>query len=172
MMASADYSGYLAVGEVLRPHGIRGSVKVRPLTDNLRRYDDLDYVFVESDGELVRKDITALEYAPNSVLLRLEGVNDANLAESLRGSTLYIREDQRVSLPEGSFFIYEMIGVGVETEDGRSVGEVTDVIPNPANDIYVVEGRGKTHYIPAVRAIVTLVDTERRLMIVRWIDGL
>ena len=107
------------------------------------------------------------------VILKLEGADDRNAAEALRGKELYITEDDLPELPEGQYYVRDLIGMSVTEEDGNLLGHVTDVLQNTAQDIFEVESEnGKKLLIPKVEQFVLDVDAEKREITVRLIEGM
>ena len=125
---------------MLRPHGVRGEVRVLPHTDNPERFTWLKEVYIsEIDSQAV-----VVEYArfhKEWVLLKLEGYDDRNAAENLRSQLLLIREDQAIPLEEDEYFLFQLIGLTVNSEDGEHLGEVVEVIETGANNVFVVHGQ-------------------------------
>lgn len=159
----------VAIGEVLRPHGVRGEVRVKPLTAHPERFLHLEEVYVEG----VRRRVRAARVAAGAVILSLEGCEDRGAAELLRGRLLEVDRDHVHPLPEGEYYWFQLRGLRVLTTEGRPVGRVVDVEPNPAHDLLVVEGEaGRRFLVPAVRALVAEVDLEGGRLLVRDIPGL
>jgi 16S rRNA processing protein RimM len=144
----------LAVGRIARAHGIRGEVSVEPLTEIPSRFEPGSVLRLE-DGRTLT--VEAARPHQQWLLVRFHEVPDRTAAEALRGGVLLIAMDQVPPAPEGSFWIHEVVGLEVITEDGRSLGRIREVQPNPANDLWVTEDGAA---IPANRELVTEVDVE------------
>lgn len=161
----------VAIGEIVRPHGVRGEVRVRPLTAHPERFLHLEEVYVEGVPRRVR----AARVAAGDVILALEGCHDRDAAALLRGRLLEVDAPRVHPLPEGEYYWFQLCGLRVFTTEGRRVGRVVDVEPNPAHDLLVVEEEGarpRRFLIPAVRALVAEVDLEGGRLVVRNIPGL
>ena len=158
-------STHLMIGEVLRPQGIRGEVKVRPDTNDPERFYDLDHVFLLRGGEYIERKIKVSRVDPDAVYLTFEGVTDRNAAEALRGEFIYIDREHAVQLPENMNFICDLIGCkGVDT-NGRELGEMTDVLQPGGNDVYVFHGPLGEVLVPALKSVVTEVNVaEKRIV--------
>ena len=146
----------LIVGEVLRPQGLRGEVKVRPLTDNPERFCALRRVFL---GEQERR-CRCVRVHEGFAYLQIDGVFSREAAEAIRGTLLRIRREDAVPLPEDTNFICDLIGCeGVDTE-GKSWGTLTDVLQPGGCDVYVFRrANGAELLLPALKKVVLTVDT-------------
>jgi 16S rRNA processing protein RimM len=159
----------LIVGELVGPHGILGEVKLYPLTDypeRLPRYRRL--VLMLPDGSWQEVRVQRARPHKNIWLLKLKDVSTPEAAEALRGAQVLIRKEQVQPLPEGQFYIHEVIGLRVVTPEGEELGTVTDVLRNPANDVYVAG----PYMIPAVKALVERIDPAAGVLVVRSRDAL
>jgi len=159
----------IVVGVVTKPHGIRGEVAVQNRSDNPERWTPGTVVFDREGTELRVGD---LRHHGATLLVRFEGVDDRTAAEKLRGRELLVPESWLPPLPEGEWWPHQIEGCAVVTERGRDLGIVTDVIANPANDIWVaVDGSGTETLIPVLADVLLMVEVGRRV-VVRDIPGL
>ena len=166
-------SNWVTIAKVTRAHGTRGEVKALPLTDFPERFSLLDAAHLELDDGTVRKvRIEQARNRPPFVILKFAEVRTASEAEALRDSFLVIERDQTVGLPPGTFYDFDMIGLEVYTESGEQVGQITDVLHLPANDVYVVKTAEKEALLPATHEVVLEVDVPAKRMRVRLPDGL
>jgi 16S rRNA processing protein RimM len=159
----------VVIGVVTRPSGLKGEVRVKPFTDRVERFGELEEVAVfppKGQPWLVRP--THWRTHAGWVFLTIEGVRDLAGAEAMRDAELRIRKDMRYELEEGAYWVEDLVGMVAETDDGRSLGTIREVLQYPANDVYVTEHC----LIPAVREMLVSVDIEGRKMIVRAIPGL
>ena len=161
-----DKEKYLEAGQIVNTHGVRGEVKIMPWADSpefIRKFKTL-YI----NGEAVR--VTASRVHKGFVLAKLEGVEDVNAAMALKNKTVHIaRKD--VKLPKGSFFIADIIGAKVVTEDGAELGTLADVMEMPAQNIYLVKGEREI-MIPAVDEFILKTDVKNGVITVRLIEGM
>ncbi len=161
------------IGRVLRPHGIRGEVKVQVFSDRSDRFGMLDHVYVLNGENTPRKlKILSARNQGALALLTFAEVSDRDAAEALKGQTLFIEDDQMLPAPEGKHYIHELIGMEVRTDGGRFSGTLTDVLALPAHNVYVVEVGDREVLIPAVPEFILSVDTEKRRVTVREMPGL
>jgi 16S rRNA processing protein RimM len=156
----------LAVGRISRAHGITGEVSVHKLTEVESRFAPGSHLSLE-DG----RTLTVERSRPHqqAVLVKFEEVGDRNDAEALRGQVLLIPSDEVPAAPEDAFWIHEVVGLEVVTEDGRTLGKIKEVRSNPANDLWVTEDGTM---IPAVHDVVVTVDMASRRVTVRDLPGL
>ena len=147
----------IKIGKIVNTVGLKGEVKVYNYSDSIEIYETIESIYVE-DRLTVIENVRAQK---NMVILKLEGADDRNAAEALRGKELYITEDDLPELPEGQYYVRDLIGMSVTEEDGNLLGHVTDVLQNTAQDIFEVESEnGKKLLIPKVDQFVLDIDAE------------
>lgn len=161
---------YIRVGKIVNTHGIKGCMKVLSLTDELDRFDELDYVFTEIDNK--KRKINNAWYRNGMVYLELEGVENMDDAIKLKESYVSIEEAQLKELPEDTYYIYELIGLEVYSTEGELIGNIKEVFQTGANDVYEVKGKLKTYYIPAIKNIVKEVNIKEKKVIINVVEGL
>ncbi|MEL6524534.1 MAG: ribosome maturation factor RimM [Chloroflexota bacterium] len=169
---------YLILGEILRPHGIRGELRMKILTNYPERFitDDIETVFLGSSPEDNSPEpyiVKAARFHKQYLLLTLVDVTDRNIAETLRGQFVMIDMENAVPLEDDEFYLYQLIGMAVETEAGIQLGKVKDVIETGANDVYVV--RGTTYgevLVPSHEETLVDVDFEAQKITMRLPEGL
>lgn len=163
----------LEIGQIVNTFGIKGEVKVAPFTDDINRFDDLKkvYVITKKDSKLYK--VENARYHKNMVLLKLEGINNPEEAEMLRNAFLEVDRENAVPLKEGTYFIADLIGLDVYTDDGKILGKVDDIYNTGANDIYVVKDElGKQILLPGIKDVIKEVKLESEKIIVHLIPGL
>ena len=159
----------IKIGKIVNTVGLKGEVKVYNYSDSIEIYETIESIYVE-DRLTVIENVRAQK---NMVILKLEGADDRNAAEALRGKELYITEDDLPELPEGQYYVRDLIGMSVTEEDGNMLGHVTDVLQNTAQDIFEVESEnGKKLLIPKVDQFVLDIDAEKREITIRLIEGM
>lgn len=166
---------YLAVGRVLRPHGVRGELRVEVLTDYPERLGEHSQFYLvppDAPEAAQRYAVEKLRWHKGALLLKLGGCDDRNDAEGLRGMLVQIPIEEAVPLEEGEYYEFEIIGVEVSTEGGDRLGQVIDVLETGANDVYVVRGPGGEVLVPAVDEVVLELDMELKRMVVRLLPGM
>ena len=163
---------YIKIGVIVNTHGIRGEVKIKHFSDSADRFETLGHVFVGEGSVKERLDIEGIRYVKATVLLKFEGLDDLNAVEPMKGKDVFIEKAQLRDLPEGTYHVFELLGLEV-FEKGARVGEVVDVDQNAYQDLYVVRTKtGKTVRIPAVKAFVKGIDLKNRRMEVELIEGM
>ena len=165
---------YLRVGVITSPHGVRGEVKVYPTTDDVMRFKKLDKVILDlGRGETRELKIRQVKFFKNMVILKFDGVDTMNEVEGWRQKDLLITRDQAIPLEEDEFFITDLIGLNVVTDEGETLGTLTDVMETGANDVYCVKTpEGKELLLPAIRDCILDVDLDKEEMLVHVLPGL
>jgi 16S rRNA processing protein RimM len=153
----------IAVGRINGAWGLKGHLKVTPFTSNPERLQPGSVLIVRGERRRVLERVDPYGYP----MLILEGYRDRSAAESLRGELIEIEEEELGSLPEGEYYIHDLIGIEVVTSEGERVGEVSDVLSTGANDVYVIRRDGRRDaLVPAISDVVVDVNlTERRITI-------
>lgn len=154
----------LTVGEILKPQGITGSVKVKPYTDDVKRFKTLKKVYI--DG--VEYQTLKTSVSPDAVIVWLKGVADRNAAELLRGKFIQVDRADAAPLEEGKYYIVDVIGSQVVTETGKRVGVVTDISAKNYADVYTVErDNGKTVMFPLLKDLLISINVETKTVTVK-----
>jgi 16S rRNA processing protein RimM len=164
----------VVIGEVTRPHGLRGELRVAPHTDRPERFEGLAECVLwdpATDARAVRR-ITGVRRPGGAVLLSLAGCDSVEAAAALVGRLVALPRAQALPPPPGHVYPWQLVGCRVVTDDGRPVGELTGIEPSPAHDLWVVRGAEREHLIPAVGEIVVDVDIGARRVVIRPPDGL
>lgn len=167
--------GYWAVGNIVGVHGLRGEVKVELYTDFPERFEPGGQMLV--GDRLTKMEIETVRLHKAHLLLKFKQVAHREQAELLRNQWLLIEEEDAISLEEGAYWIHEILGLQVKTVDGKSLGEVTDVLHTGANDVYVVSldpvrGGQKELLLPAIAEVVQSIDMENETMLVALLPGM
>ena len=160
---------FFTVGQITKPQGIKGEVKVRSFADDPGRFHDLNAVMLgDEEGPQDTAEVKACRVQGESVYLRIAGINDRDQAEKLRGRYLWITRSQAVPLREDTYYLSDLIGCAVADETGRTYGTIAEVIQTGSNDVYVVRpDTGTDILIPAMKSIVSRVDIDNSLVTVR-----
>ena len=161
---------YLAVGIVLKPQGLKGEIKVKPLTDDPQRFDTLHTLYLQNAGDQTIQ-VVSRRYDKGFVFLKLAGYESIEAVEPLRNKELRIPREQARKLPKSTYFIADLIGCRVETLTGEYLGQLSEVMETGANDVYVLKGGPMGEIlIPALKKVVTHVDIPNRLIRVDLTD--
>ncbi len=159
----------LEIGQIVNTHGLRGDVKVMPWCDDPEVFHELAYVLI--DGKEYEIEKSAIH--KNMVLLKLEGINHINDAEGYRNKILYVPRAELGDLPEGTYYICDLLGCSVETDTGRILGTIRDIIKTGSNDVYVVEDDAKNQtLVPVIDECVKSVDIDAKQVIISPLKGL
>ena len=163
----------LEVGQIVNTFGIKGEVKVTPFTDDMNRFDDLKKVYVKTRKEEKLYKVENARYHKNMVLLKLEGIENPEQAEMLKNAFLEIDREDAIPLEEGTYFIADLIGLEVYTDEGKLLGKVDDIYNTGTNDIYVVKDElGKQVLLPGIKDVIREVNLDNAKIIVHLIPGL
>ena len=164
---------YLEVGQIVNTFGIKGQVKVVPFTDDINRFDELKQIYIQKNNSLEPFEIEEVKYHKNMVLLKLKGIDTMEQAERLRNYYIKIDRKDAKKLPEGTYFIADLIGLEVYTEENKLLGILEDIYNTGSSDIYVVKDElGKQILLPAIKDVVKTIDLENKKIIVHIIEGL
>ena len=150
-----------------KPQGIRGEIKVNNLSDELERFLDLEYIFVEEKGGYEKYNVKGTRLGDGCAFLFLEKIYDRDAAEKLRNKYICVDREHAIELPEGRYFIFDLEGCDVVTDKGNRLGKVYEVMQPGANDVYVVKNGNEEILIPAVKSFVLDIDIEKKLITVK-----
>lgn len=163
---------WATIGKIVAPFGISGELKIRPFTDIPDRFASLEAVYLSSDySRHVIKGVRP--YKGDMLLLRLEGVNDATIAGTLRNYDLCIPSDELAELPPDAYYQHDILGLQVFRLDERFVGVISEILSTGGNDVYVINADdGRQFLIPAIKNVIKQVDLVRRVMYIDPMKGL
>ncbi len=162
----------LRVGAIASTHGIRGEVKVFPMTDDVRRFQDCKELLLDTGKEKKKVEIESVKFFKQFVILKFRGYDSINDIEAYKGKELYVTRENAVSLEQGEYFIADLIGLSVFDEEENRIGTLKDVIETGANDVYSVETDEGEILLPAIRDCILDVDVEGGKMHVHILPGL
>jgi 16S rRNA processing protein RimM len=178
---------YLAIGRVVRAHGLRGEVSVTILTEFPERFKTTEWVYLGNEFEATPYRLESYRWHKKNILLTLASVTDRTQAEELKGQLVQVPVEEAVPLPEGAYYLYQLIGLEAITTTGQRLGVITDILETGANDVYVVKNNAvgnngiennglaskeREILLPAIADVVKSVDLEKGQIIVEVIDGL
>lgn len=159
----------VAVGRINAPWGVRGHVKVTPLTNNPERLAEGERVYVAGEPREIR-DVRRPRGYP---VIRFEGIDTPEAADRLRGALLEIDEADLPPLPEDEYYVHDLVGLAVVTTRGEQVGTLEDVLETGSNDVYVVKRPGrKDALIPAIQGVLIEVDLDAGVVTIEAVPGL
>lgn len=160
------------VGVISSTHGIAGEVKVFPTTDDMNRFKKLKEVILDTGKETQLLHVQQVRFFKNMVIVKFKEFQSINDVERLRGKSLYVTRENAVKLQKDEYFIADMIGIRVVSDEGEELGTLQDVMQTGANDVYVVEKDGEELLIPAIKDCILSVDVEEGKMEVHLLPGL
>jgi 16S rRNA processing protein RimM len=162
---------FLIVGQIIRPHGVRGEVGVKVMTDYPERLATLDTLFVGSEHQPYG--VQRLRRHEDRMIIHFAGLRDRDQAERLRNQFVYIHIDDAVPLEDGEYYLYQVEGIRVVSDDGQELGRLTGLIETGANDVYVVTSPdGNEILLPVIPQVIQKVDIPGGVMTVHLIEGL
>jgi 16S rRNA processing protein RimM len=162
---------YLIVGEIIRPHGVRGDVAMKSLTAYPERLGDIETLYVGED--FTPYQVKRIRPHQAGMIILFQGLSDRDQAEELRGEMVRIHMDDAVPLEDGEYYLFQIEGIRVVTDEGQELGHLTDYIETGANDVYIITTpEGSEVLIPAIPDVIRQVDLEAHVMTIRLLDGL
>lgn len=162
---------FLVIGRIVKPHGVRGDVLVEVHTDEPDRFTWLDRVYVGREDP-VPVAIERVRFHKTFVLLKLAGYDDRESAKLLRAQWLQVPEEEGLPLEEGEYYLYQVVGATVYSDDGKLIGELTQVLETKANNVFVVKGPFGEVLLPDTDEVVKEVDLDKGQITVHLLPGL
>ncbi len=164
---------WIEAGAILRPHGIRGEVVVDLKSDLLACFTEgVEVRFTTVKGQEGSLDVERAREHKGRLIIKFKGVETRDDADSLRAHTVWLTREQVGPLDEGRWFVQDILGVDVYTDEGEHLGEIAEVLNMSANDVYVVRAEGREILLPAIEQVIKEVDLEDRKMVVHLMEGL
>ena len=165
---------YLEIGQIVNTFGIKGMVKIKPFTENTKkRFDNLKKVYIKTKKEKKEYEIEEIKYHKEMVLAKFKGIETIEEAEKFRNSYLLINRENEKPLEKGTYYIVDMVGLEVYTDEGEKLGILDDIFNSGSSDIYVVKNElGKQILLPAIKKVIKNIDMENRKITVHLIKGL
>lgn len=162
---------YLEIGQIVNTFGIKGMVKVKPFTDNIERFSNLEKVYIKNKSSQTEYKIQEVKYHKNMVLMKLEGIENPEQADLLRNSYLIVDREKEKLLEKGTYYIVDMIGLEVYTDENELLGTLEDIYNTGSSDIYVVKNElGRQVLLPAIKDVIKNIDMENRKITVHLIS--
>ncbi|WP_066507246.1 ribosome maturation factor RimM [Abyssisolibacter fermentans] len=158
----------IQIGKIANTHGIRGYVKVIPLTTNMYRYDDLKEVFIDE----AKFEIEDVWYKKDVVMVKFKGYDNINDVICYKNKFIQIDEKDLIGLDQDEYFIFDIVGLQVYLANGKYLGEIKEVLQPGANDVYVIKTKKSDVLIPAVKEIVKDINVKENKMIIDPIEGM
>ena len=163
----------LQVGVISSTHGVRGEVKVFPTTDDVKRFKKLKNVILDTGREHMPLEVESVKFFKQFAILKFKGIDNINDIEKYKGKSLLVDRQNAVKLRKDEYFIADMIGMEVFTEDGELFGKLKDVLETGANDVYIIDSvkHGEV-LVPAIKQCILDVDIEGQKMVIHLMEGL
>lgn len=164
---------YLEIGQIVNTLGLKGMVKIVPFTDDIHRFDELKSVMLERNQQKTEYEIEQVMYRKNMVYLKFKGIDRVEEAERLRNSILKIHRSEGAKQDEDSYYIVDLLGLPVYSDEGKKLGVLEDIFNTGSNDIYVVKDElGKQILLPAISDVIKNIDLEQGRITVHVVKGL
>lgn len=164
---------YLEIGQIVNTNGLKGMLKIKPFTDDITRFENLEIIYIQKGQELIAKNIEEVKYVKNMVLLKLEGIDNIEEAEKYRNMYIKIDKEDIGDIPEDSYLVVDMLKCNVYTEENEMLGKMVDILSTGSNDVYVVRtAEGKEILLPAIKDVIKEIDIQNKKIIVNLMDGL
>lgn len=164
---------YLELGQIVNVKGLKGEVKLNSFAEDNTIFERLPNVFLKSKSGIIEKQIEKVGYNKNQVILKFKDCNSIEEAETLRNMYLLAKRKDLGELPEGVYYIVDLIGLEVYTENGELLGKVDDIYSTGANDIYVIKDEmGKQKLLPGTDEVIKQTNLTEGKIIVHLIEGL
>ena len=161
------------IGRVVKPHGVRGKVKVDYFGEDLSQFHSYRIIFIQDPGgRPIPHEVLEATPQPPRLILHLKDIQALEEAKALTGKEIFIQKGSLPHLPEGEYYWNEILGMEVETEEGRRLGSVKEIFSTGANDVYVIRGGKREIFLPAIEAVVRSIDRAKRVMKVARMAGL
>ena len=166
--------GHLIIGRILRPWGVKGQLKVEPMTDDIYRFKDLKSVLLSSKDQKLSKQVASVIFLKSEfVVIQLVGIDTKDDAQRLQGLFLEIPRSAAIKLQEGRFFISEVLGMNVIDENDQLLGTVSDIFTTKAHDVYVIKKiSGSEFLIPAVKEFILDIDICEKIVTIKSWEGM
>ena len=164
---------FFPIGRVVKPHGVKGKVKVEYYGVDLPALSVYREIFIEDEGGRPKayEVLEALPQPPR-LILRLKGIEKIEEAECLTGKEILVNREALLELEEGEYYWADILGIEVETQEGKRIGKVKEIFPTGSHDIYVVEGKRGEIFLPAIEEVIQSINLEKKVMKVVRMEGL
>lgn len=163
---------YFVIGKIVNAHGIRGEVRVIPTTDDIERFNLLKEVNIYIKDRFIIYEIENIRYHKQFVLLKLKGVDNMTDAEKLKNAEIKIEKKFAISCEDNEYYIGDLYGIDVFTDELEYLGVLSDIIFTGANDVYLIKNNKDEILIPAIKQCILDVNVKEKVMKVHLLEGL
>ncbi len=161
------------IGRVVKTHGVKGKMKVDYFGEDLHRFSLYREIFIEDEkGRPRAHEILEAIPQPPRLILKLKGIEKIEEAKPLMGKEIFIKREALLELEEGEYYWMDILGMEVETQEGKRIGKVMEIFSTGAHDVYVVEGKRGEILLPATEEVIQSIDLKRGVMKVLRMEGL
>lgn len=165
---------YYHVGKIVNTHGIRGEVKVVPITDFVDdRFKVGTQLVIEKNDQYLPVTVASARPHKGMELVKFDGLDNINEVERFRNCFLSVSEDQQAELEDGQYYYHQIIGLDVVTDDGRHLGKIKEIMSPGANDVWVVQRTNQQDLLlPVIKDVIKKVDLDQQVVTVELLEGL
>ena len=164
---------YFEIGQIVNTSGLKGVMKVKPFTDDITKFSNLKTIYVSIKKDLKEFEIEQARFSKNMVFLKLKGIDTVEQAEDYRNLYLKIKRNKDEKLEKDSYYIVDILGCKIITDEGKELGDIEDVFSTGSNDVYVVKDElGKQVLLPAIKDVIKKVDIKNKVITVHLLEGL
>ncbi len=165
---------FLEIGKIINTHGLKGEVKVITWMDSPEEFEKLSYVLTKKAGQEIKLLIDTIKYQKNNIIVKFKEIPTIEVAESFKNAVLFVPKEELGDLPEGVYYIADLIGCEVYKEEtGEKIGILTDVFSTGSNDVYEIKREGaKNLYVPIIDGVKKSVDIDAKKIVIHIPEGL
>lgn len=164
---------YFEIGQIVNTSGLKGVIKIKPFTDDITKFSDLKTIYISIKKELKEFEIEQVRFSKNMVFLKLKGIDTIEQAENYRNLYLKIKRNKDEKLENDSYYVVDILGCKVITDEEKELGNIVDIFPTGSNDVYVVKDElGKQILLPAIKEVIKEVNIKNKIVIVHLLEGL
>lgn len=164
---------YLEIGQIVNTRGLKGEVKVNSYSEDPERFEKIKKIIIKQKEKKQEYEIQKVTYNKNQVILKLKNIDTIEEAEKLRNAIILIDRDSLGKLPKDVYYIADLIGLDVYTDENEYLGKVDDIFNTKSNDVYVVKDDiGKSKLLPGIPEVIKKISLENGKIIVHLIEGL
>jgi 16S rRNA processing protein RimM len=161
------------IGRVVKPHGVKGKMKVEYYGDDLHRFFSYREILIEKEtNRLESYEILEVVIQSPRLILRLKGIERIEEIEPLIGKEIFIKREALPELEVGEYYWADLLDMEVETQEGKKLGKVKEIFPTRAHDVYIVEGKSGEIFLPAIEGVIQSINVKKRVMKVARMEGL
>lgn len=164
---------YFEIGQIVNTSGLKGEIKIKPFTDDITKFKNFKTIYILVKKELKEFKVEHVRFNKNMVFLKLNGIETIEKAESYRNFYLKVKRNKEEKLEENFYYVVDILGCKVYTDEQKVLGEIVDIFPTGSNDVYVVKDElGKQILLPAIKEVIKEVDIKNKVITVHLLEGL